>query len=154
MLREVAVSGSGDRVPWYCDGLRFTCTQCGNCCSGAPGYVWVSPPEAERIAQYLGLGSEDFYRRHVRRVGWGQSLLEKPGGDCEFLERLPGGKTRCLIHPVRPVQCRTWPFWKSNLQTRADWAQTATGCPGTNHGEHHPLPVIQAALEENGRRPL
>ena len=26
---------------WYADGLRFTCTQCGNCCTGQPGFVWI-----------------------------------------------------------------------------------------------------------------
>ena len=30
-----------ESAPWYRDGLRFTCTRCGNCCTGAPGYVWV-----------------------------------------------------------------------------------------------------------------
>ena len=26
-------------------GLRFECTQCGDCCTGAPGYVWVNKAE-------------------------------------------------------------------------------------------------------------
>ena len=29
-------------TPWYADGLPFTCTQCGDCCTGDPGYVWVT----------------------------------------------------------------------------------------------------------------
>ena len=29
---------------WYSEGLRFECTQCGACCSGEPGYVWVDEP--------------------------------------------------------------------------------------------------------------
>ena len=40
--------------PWYQDGLRFTCTRCGNCCTGAPGYVWVTPAELEALAAHLG----------------------------------------------------------------------------------------------------
>ncbi|MFM7740581.1 MAG: YkgJ family cysteine cluster protein, partial [Planctomycetota bacterium] len=27
--------------PWYKDGLRFQCSQCGDCCTGGAGYVWV-----------------------------------------------------------------------------------------------------------------
>jgi Fe-S-cluster containining protein len=154
VLRESLVSDSADATPWYADGLCFSCTQCGNCCSGAPGHVWVTTAEIERIAAFCNLTVEDFSRRHLRRVGFGRSLLELPGGDCEFLDRLPDGKTQCRIHPVRPVQCRTWPFWKSNLSTPGDWQSAATGCPGINRGEHHPLPVIQAALRDNGRRPL
>ena len=29
----------GPASEWYAKGLRFTCTQCGNCCSGPPGTV-------------------------------------------------------------------------------------------------------------------
>src|SRR5262245_18529291 len=27
--------------PWYQDGLEFTCTRCGKCCTGEPGFVSV-----------------------------------------------------------------------------------------------------------------
>ena len=40
--------------PWFKDGLRFTCTGCGDCCSGAPGFVWVSEEDIERLANHLG----------------------------------------------------------------------------------------------------
>ncbi|MCK4341249.1 MAG: YkgJ family cysteine cluster protein [Phycisphaerae bacterium] len=152
-MREAVVSGSGT-APWYAKGLRFACTRCGNCCSGASGFVWVGPTEIERIAAYLGLSVEAFHRKHLRRAGWGRSLLEKPNGDCEFLERRPDGTTGCLIHPVRPIQCRTWPFWKSNLESPEAWKRTAAGCPGIGRSEAYPLPIIKAALQDNGRRPL
>lgn len=156
MLRQDSVSDPGTRTnsPWYADGLCFACTQCGACCSGAPGYVWVDEDEVAGIAAQLGLQVAQFMRKHVRRVGLQHSLLEKPGGDCEFLKRLPDGKTTCAIHAVRPTQCRTWPFWKSNVASPEDWVLTAADCPGMNQGEHHPLPVIQTALTQNGRRPL
>lgn len=153
MLRQ-GVLVTDHEAPWYDAGLCFTCTQCGNCCSGAPVYVWVSAVEAERIAAFIGIPPAEFVRKHLRKVGFGRSLLERPGGDCEFLERTADGKTRCQIHAVRPVQCRTWPFWKSNLATADDWSDAAHDCPGMNQGQHHPLPIIQAALLENGRRPL
>lgn len=140
--------------PWYAAGLRFACTQCGNCCSGPPGYVWVDGDEIDRIAAFLGLPAEQVNRRYIRRVTRGRSLLEKPGGDCIFLERRPGGTTACLIHGARPTQCRTWPFWPSNLESPASWSSAARGCPGIGRGEVQPLPVIQAALRDNGDRPL
>ncbi len=140
---------TSDKPPWYASGLRFTCTQCGNCCGGAPGYVWVTQDEVERIARHLGLGVEQFMRRHTRRVGLRLSLLELPGGDCEFLERADNGKTGCRIHRVRPLQCRTWPFWESNVESEAAWRAAARDCPGIDHGPLHPLPVIEDCLRRN-----
>ncbi len=40
--------------PWFEDGLRFRCTRCGNCCTGAPGYVWVNDEELSAIADFRG----------------------------------------------------------------------------------------------------
>ncbi len=148
------MNASTDARPWYACGLSFECTRCGRCCGGAPGYVWVTPEEVARLAAHVGLSEEEFQRRHTRRVGYGLSLPEKPGGDCEFLERLADGTSRCTVHPVRPVQCRTWPFWKSNLRSPEAWARVAADCPGIGHGPVHPLPVIDAALADNGSRPL
>lgn len=139
---------------WYAAGLRFKCTRCGNCCSGAPGYVWVTEEECHEIAAFRDMSFEQFASRHVRRVGDRLSLLEERDGDCEFLLRDPDGLTRCSIHPVRPVQCRTWPFWKSNLRSPRNWEAAGKGCPGIDTGDHHPLPVIRAALQSNGALPL
>lgn len=143
-MNDASTSGA-----WYSDGLQFTCTQCGNCCGGAPGYVWVSPDEVRQIAAFLGVDVTDFETHHTRVDHRLRSLLEFENGDCEFLVRDADGKTRCSIHPVRPTQCRTWPFWQSNLTNRRAWQATGRSCPGLNHGQHHPLPVIQAALREN-----
>ena len=142
-------------TPWYNDGLRFQCTQCGACCSGAPGHVWVSIEECEQIARRLRMELEAFTKRHVRRVGMRLSLLEKRGGDCEFLVRDAKSKrTTCSIHDVRPTQCRTWPFWSSNLESQEAWELTGQECPGIDHGPRHALPVIRAALTLNGSLPL
>lgn len=145
---------STSKSPWYSDGLCFECTRCGNCCGGAPGYVWVDPDEVKAIARFLKMPSERFTQQHVRRVGLRLSLLELPDGDCEFLVRHPDGKTGCSIHPVRPLQCRTWPFWESNLESRQSWETAGRGCPGINQGPVHPLPVIQDALQRNGEAEL
>ncbi len=129
--------------PWYKDGLRFACTQCGNCCSGEPGYVWVTRDDIARIAAFRGQRPDDLSRRFVRRVGVRHSLTEKPNGDCVFLVR-ENGKAICGIYPVRPLQCRTWPFWSENLRTPADWAATAQGCPGLNKGRLYSLNVVES----------
>lgn len=136
-------------TPWYRDGLSFSCTRCGRCCGGAPGFVWVTDEEIRIAAQSLEISAEEFTRRYTRRLGTRRSLNEFENGDCEFLAYDGAGLARCTIHAVRPTQCRAWPFWKSNLRSRRAWDQAARSCPGMNQGEHHPLPVIQAALTRN-----
>ncbi len=138
-----------DDGPWYRDGLRFGCTQCGRCCGGAPGFVWVSGDEARDMAAFLDLPLDVFMRQHTRRVRGRRSLKEYENGDCEFLDHDDDGRARCTIHPVRPLQCRTWPFWDSIVRSPRAWEVTARDCPGMNGGTHHPLPVITAALESN-----
>ena len=148
------MSKTARKTLWYAEGLCFSCTQCGNCCSGAPGYVWVDLDEVVQIADFLDIPVDRFTSQHVRRVHMRLSLLELPDGDCEFLERHEDGRTTCAIHPVRPLQCRTWPFWKSNLSSAKEWKATGKSCPGLNTGQHHPLPVIQKALKQNDEADL
>lgn len=128
--------------PWYADGLRFTCAACGGCCTGPPGYVWVSREEISALAAAVGLGSEaEFEQVYVRNVGSNKSLREYPNGDCVFLD---GQTRRCAVYEARPRQCRTWPFWDSNIGTPQDWQRTCTACPGSGVGRLYSLPEIES----------
>jgi Fe-S-cluster containining protein len=126
---------------WYKDGLRFTCTQCGNCCSGPEGYVWVNQEELEQIAAYLGKSIGEVKLEHARPVGKRTSLKEFANGDCTFLDPVKRG---CTIYPVRPRQCRTWPFWNSNLTHPESWEAVKATCPGAGHGNFFSLEEIEA----------
>jgi len=128
-------------LPWYHGGLKFTCTECGDCCSGAPGYVWVNNEEIAALAALVGLTVEALEDQFVRRVGARKSLKELPGGDCVFLD----SQTRkCSVYQARPRQCRTWPFWDSNLKTPEDWKHTCAVCPGSGQGQLHNLDEIES----------
>jgi hypothetical protein len=128
---------------WYSAGLAFACQQSGNCCSGEPGYVWVTAAEVRAIADFLGRPDGKLGKRYVRRVGLRSSLREKPDGDCIFLERSASGCTTCKVHPVKPTQCRTWPFWDSNLNSPESWNEAARKCPGINRGPVHTFVQIE-----------
>src|SRR3954447_17163347 len=116
---------------WYADGLRFTCTQCGHCCTGAPGFVWVTDEEIAAIAEHLGRPAEEVRGLYTKPAHRGLTLRERANGDCVFWDRERG----CTVYPVRPPQCRTWPFWESNVRTPEDWARTCGVCPGSGKGE-------------------
>jgi Fe-S-cluster containining protein len=117
--------------PWYKDGLRFTCTRCGDCCTGEPGYVWVSDDDLAAIAAFRGETITEVQASYTRWARRGRTLREKLDGDCVFYDRQKG----CTVYPVRPPQCRTWPFWESNTETPEAWKQTCSVCPGSGKGE-------------------
>lgn len=121
-------------APWYEaeGGLRFTCTQCGDCCTGEPGAVWVNQDEIDALADYLGMDAAAFERQYVRKKGVRRSLHERFDGDCILFDKQTRG---CSVYPARPVQCRTWPFWHRNLVTPARWDETCRECPGSGTGE-------------------
>jgi len=124
---------------WYADGLRFSCNQCGNCCSGPRGYVWFHLDELNAMADYLGMLPQEFLQQYARKVDGHYTLNEMPsprGYDCVFLKYSLEGKALCSIYPVRPQQCRTWPFWPDNLQSKRTYAGVAraTPCEGMQRG--------------------
>ena len=76
---------------WYADGLHFECTQCGNCCSGPPGYVWVTKQDIKAIARHLGRKDES--------LGEPDDRIHKaaPGPDRQnFRSATPKGMARAL----------------------------------------------------------
>lgn len=118
--------GSGRDPAWYEHGLRFECTQCGRCCTGGHGFVWLEDRDILAIAAHLGLSLNDFGRNYVRRVGGRYALLESPAdGSCVFLSG-----DRCSIYEARPAQCRRFPFWDRLLESPERWREAATECEG------------------------
>jgi Fe-S-cluster containining protein len=132
---------SKEHQPWYKAGLRFQCTGCGDCCTGAPGYVWVTNEEIAALAAHENMAIEEFASRYVRTVGVRKSLHEYDNGDCVFFDN---ATRKCRVYPVRPRQCRTWPFWDSNLRSSEAWVETCRVCPGSGAGRLYQLEEIEA----------
>ncbi len=125
---------------WYAEGLPFSCTGCGKCCTGSPGYVWIDEEEIEEMAAFLRIPRALFMRKYVRRVGSRHSLVEKkPHYDCIFLK-----ENQCEVYGARPTQCRTFPFWPQNLSSKKAWEETAKQCEGIHkEAELIPLKTIE-----------
>jgi Fe-S-cluster containining protein len=151
-------ANSGAAPEWYRDGLRFECTQCGNCCTGGPGAVWFTPSEGRAMAEKLGLDEAAFLERYTRRIGVRRSLIERRtefGHDCIFLDRSTRpGKAICGLYEARPMQCRTWPFWPENLESATAWTEVKerTPCPGMNKGTLHSLVTIRVQRDLDRKR--
>ena len=125
---------------WYEGGLPFSCTGCGNCCKshGEYSHVYLREEEAKAIAEHLDMELGDFAAAHLQiQDGW--LLLRQGDTQCPFL----GEDARCGIYEVRPVQCRTWPFWTINLEQRT-WREEVTPvCPGSRDGRLHDADTIE-----------
>jgi Fe-S-cluster containining protein len=102
--------------------------------------VWVNKEEIAALAQRLDLTVDDFERQYVRQVGIRKSLKEFSNYDCVFLDSATRG---CTVYDLRPRQCRTWPFWDSNLRSPDDWKRTCEICPGSGHGKLYQLEQIE-----------
>ncbi|MGI5832570.1 MAG: YkgJ family cysteine cluster protein [Thermoguttaceae bacterium] len=133
---------------WFKDGLRFGCLQCGRCCTGEPGFVWVTEEEIAEIARAVGLPKSLFEDRFVRRARGKKSLTEFSNGDCVLYDPRTRG---CRVYAQRPVQCRTWPFWDQNIDRPNSWKKTARFCRGCDHPEGR-LYSVDEILEQRDRK--
>ena len=152
-----------EREKWYREGLSFTCTQCGNCCTGGPGFVWISREEIVRLGEHLKLTPYEVVERYCRKIDGQFSLTERLSSrgeyDCVFLQELPAEDKQqgdegeetvrhtrrvCSIYAARPLQCRTWPFWEGNLASREAWDRAGQRCHGINRGKGYTKERIEA----------
>ena len=104
--------------------------------------MFCTPEEVAKIAAFLGRADGELTKDELRRVGPRLSLTERKNGDCVFLKQ-QDGKRICGIYPVRPLQCRTWPYWDSNLENRAAWRSASKTCPGIDRGNKHTFVQIE-----------
>ena len=128
-------------------GLRFECTKCGKCCTFRDEYahVYVSRAEVKALAEHLELELRAFRRRYTFTDEYGWTQLRTTGERCVFLDADTG---RCLVYPVRPTQCRTFPFWRELVEDDAWTEEAARVCEGVGRGRlYAPEEVLARMLE-------
>ncbi len=119
--------------------LRFECQRgCINCCNQS-GYVYLTEDDLKRAAKFIGMTPHAFEKQYVYRTRHELRLRKPPDRQCSFL--LDHG---CSIHPAKPTQCRTFPFWPELVENRKQWKDASRFCPGIGKG---PLIQIGTAME-------
>ena len=112
----------------------FTCKRCGKCCCGQGGIV-ISPKDAMRLADHLGLSVDEMLCAHAYRQQEKYFLRSGEDGNCTFFKQATG----CEIHQARPDICRAWPFFRGNLMDKTSYEMAGQDClgitPDTNHAE-------------------
>lgn len=133
--------------PWLpAEGLKFKCTACGKCCTKLDGPVWVTKNDVTVMAHHLKLFEGSFMNKYVTlrrfkpRDSLGTAQVRRmvlknrdQSTDCAFLVRHNKGKTSCSIYNARPVQCRTYPWWRDNLTDADAWEREKEHCEGVEH---------------------
>ena len=123
--------------------MRFECQPgCTSCCE-QQGFVYLSEGDVDRIAKFLRLSKREFERRYVYRTKNLIRFRVPRESQCHFLDG-----NGCSIHPVKPVQCRAFPFWPEMLDSRREWKKTAKYCPGIGKGNLVQIEVAQVSATE------
>ena len=113
--------------------IRFICQEgCSNCCKVSGGFVLIRDIDLKRIPKYLKISEAEFIKKYTKEDGKHVHLIDKNDTDCVFLE-----DNKCTIYPVRPLQCRTFPFWPQNLKTEKRWHIIEEECPGIGEGKEY-----------------
>jgi len=149
---ELSVKG-----PFYAGGLRFSCQRCSACCRFESGYVYLSRQDVSLLRTALDMPYDKFIEKYCRWVPeWNGksrlSLKEKRNYDCIFWSKEHG--EGCRVYKERPLQCRTFPFWPSIMESKDNWEMTAQDCPGTGEGELHSRDSIEKMLAKRRMEPI
>jgi Fe-S-cluster containining protein len=133
------------------EGLRFECTQCGECCVNRDEYahVYADRRELRRLAELLEMTLEEFRRRYafVDEDGWTQLAVIED--HCVFLDMESGS---CRVYAARPIQCRTFPFWKEFIRAGEWTARAYALCEGVGSGRLYTLAEAEnymSAMEDS-----
>lgn len=128
---------------FYREGIRFECQGTGRCCTsrGENGFVYLTSFDQDRMSRALKLPHSEFLEKYCDETD-GHWHLKNPEQDCPFLD----GK-RCRIYEGRPQQCRTWPFWPENMNSKTWNQEIVPFCAGIGKGRIYSYDEIQDILK-------
>jgi len=134
---------TSDKKWWEKEPLRFECqADCFKCCT-KPGIVYFDKASIENAAKILKISSE-LLKKEFLLWDDGHWVHEVGNGDpCAFL--VPEG---CSIHNGKPIQCRSYPFWKENMTSKSMWSLVGAFCPGIGFGSHVAITTIRKFLNQ------
>ena len=127
-------------------GINFKCQGSSNCCvsRGSYGYVYLSKKDLIKIAKHLNVSINLFKKKYCGYSDGYMHLKEiNINGNCQFLEN-----KKCSIYAARPMQCKTWPFWKENMNAKKWNTELINFCPGIGKGKLISSSMIQKIINK------
>lgn len=100
--------------------------------------MFLTDADVRSLASKLGLERSAFLARHCTEQG-DRTTLRSEGARCEF----QAADGSCSVYEARPQQCRSWPFWRENLE-RETWERDVLPlCAGAGKGRLHSAREIE-----------
>ncbi|MDR2387184.1 MAG: YkgJ family cysteine cluster protein [Deltaproteobacteria bacterium] len=163
-----------DPSPDLCPSARpqpaFDCQRCGQCCQGRGG-TWLNFPQVKVLADFLALEPDQLIKTYLEKDKPARPIQEKgpidqasreqtsreqalwtiglgPEGFCLFFDLK---EKSCLIHPVKPLSCQSWPFYHWLVTSQAGFLEAQSHCPGLEKLDYQ---TFSRAFEATGlKRP-
>lgn len=132
---------------FYARGLHFECTGCGECCKLGGGFVYPTLEDVGFAARHLDMSVNNFTETYME-LHEGQYVFKNDGDNCIFY-----GQNGCTIYEARPTQCRTFPFWKTNLKSQYRWKLIEEECEGIGQGRLFSFDEIEAIRNQTSQTP-
>ena len=114
-------------------GIKFKCQGSSNCCvsRGSYGFVFLSKKDLKKLAKFFAIPIKKFELEYCQKTNDFTHLKEiNKNGNCIFLDN-----KRCSVYKSRPTQCRTWPFWANNMNSKTWNKEVINFCPGIGKGK-------------------
>ena len=128
-------------------GIKFKCQGSSNCCvsRGSYGYVYLTKKDLQRFSQYFKISTLLFKKKYCQYSDGYLHLKEvNKNGNCIFLKN-----KRCSVYKARPTQCRTWPFWKENMNAKKWNNDIKNFCPGIGKGKKYSYDQILNKIKKD-----
>ena len=126
------------------NSIKFECQGSSNCCvsRGTYGFVYLSSKDLKRLSKFFSISILQFVKIYCDRTDGYLHLKEiNENGNCQFLK-----ETKCSVYMSRPIACRTWPFWKENMNTKKWNKELINFCPGIGKGKLISSSMIQKII--------
>ena len=133
-------------------GINFKCQGSSNCCvsRGSYGYVYLTKNDLLRFSKYFKISTSLFKKKYCQYTDGFMHLKEvNKNGNCIFLKN-----KKCTIYKARPTQCRTWPFWKENMNVKRWNNDIKKFCPGIGKGKKYNLKQILGKIKKDTKNEI
>lgn len=118
--------------------MKFKCQEScgGKCCTNSwasASFVFLTRADRIRIEAFKENAIEDWCTRYAfdttrfAKFKTHQWVIKNKNGNCPFFK---DGK--CGIYEIRPIQCKTFPYWPENFANQEALKKI---CPGIGEGD-------------------